>query len=132
MIGAGCTYACEEPILRDVEYRTIKPSTSTVCSIRVDHTWSESNCRRMGLSDERDAISPTEARRVSMRGMILNCEIAVNASIRTTSKCLNSNARKLPCMVRLHIKELARNANPKPKAIQCSFSSELRTTSPAM
>src|SRR6266851_4163049 len=101
MIRDVRTYCCEEPIRRDVEYKTINPSNRTVSSSRVDQVWRESNCWRIGLSTDREAISPAEARRLSMGGMILNCETAVRDSIAATSTWFTANARVLPSMARL-------------------------------
>ncbi len=66
-----------------------------------------------------------------MRGTILNCEIAVRTSMMITSMWLNPKTRALPNRLRLWINELARNSRPETKPIQCSFSKESRTTSPA-
>src|SRR5581483_488800 len=65
---------------REVRYRTTKPSTSTMPSSRVDQTCRESNCTRTGSLAGRLEISPAASRSASIRGMILNCEIAVKTS----------------------------------------------------
>src|SRR6266568_307473 len=101
MIRDVRTYWREEPIRRDVEYKTINPNRSTVSSTRVDQAWRESNCWRIGLSTDSEAISPAEARTESMRGMILNCETAVRDSIAATRIWGNPNARVLPSIARL-------------------------------
>ena len=66
-----------------------------------------------------------------MRGMILNCEIAVSVSMTITRMWLRAKTRNLPIVTRSQIDEHARKTIPDIKPIQCSAIKELRTTNPA-
>src|SRR5580692_4709883 len=74
-----------------VKYTTTNPKRNTPLSTRVDHTCKPSNCMRAGLSAGTDSISPMDARSVSMRGMMPNCEIRVSTSIKQMSRLRAAN-----------------------------------------